>query len=309
MVTGNITLYAKWDVAMQAVSEDRVEYYWIDEHGNLATTSGGAATVAPGGTLTITAQSAGYIVRQWHLDGIDTGQSGNTYTFSSTAIGKHTVGLFVEKDGRFYNTNITITVGLYTVTFNANSATSGTTPSPQIVQHGSNITLPGQGSLLRTGYTFGGWNTNSSGTGTNYNAGAFYTPTGNITLYARWTQTRTSTVTIAMYDSYGDGWNGCALRINVNGVQRANNATISSGSTNTYTFSVTTGDIVQLYWVAGSYQDEVSFIVYYADTPPSPAFTASNNSSWSGSNALIYRLRGAMNNISGGTLLGSFTAR
>jgi uncharacterized repeat protein (TIGR02543 family) len=108
-VTGNIILYAKW-VALQTVSPDSIEYYWIDQHDNLVTTSGGTTSVASGTTLTITAQSTGYVGRQWYLNGKDTGQSGNTYTFSSTTAGRHTVGLFVEKDGRLYNTNITITV-------------------------------------------------------------------------------------------------------------------------------------------------------------------------------------------------------
>jgi uncharacterized repeat protein (TIGR02543 family) len=75
----------------------------------------------------------------------------------------------------------------YTVTFNANGG-SGTTPTAQTVTAGASIILPG-GSyqpLSRSGYTFGGWNTNTSGTGYNYNAGSPYTPTGSITLYARW---------------------------------------------------------------------------------------------------------------------------
>jgi hypothetical protein len=111
-----------------------------------------------------------------------------------------------------------------------------------------------------------------------------------------------------MYDSNSDGWDGGgALRISVNNSDIASNVRVSSGNSNTYTFNVTTGNVVQLYWVAGSYQGENSFIVYYTGTPPSPAFTSSNNSSWSGSNALVYKLRGTMDNISGGTLLGSFT--
>ncbi|WP_461255308.1 hypothetical protein [Treponema sp. R80B11-R83G3] len=116
-----------------------------------------------------------------------------------------------------------------------------------------------------------------------------------------------NSVTIDMYDSDNDGWNGGgALRINVNGVDTETSVRVS-GSYDTYTFNVTTGDVVQLYWVTGSYQGENSFIVYYTNTPPSPAFTTSNNSSWSGSNALVYKLRGTMDGISGGTLLGSFT--
>jgi hypothetical protein len=95
---------------LQTVSDNRIEYYWVNEHGSLVTTSDGAPTVTIGETLTITAQSAGYVVKQWHLNGMNTGQSGDTYNFTSTVTGKHTVGLFVEKDGKLYNTNITITV-------------------------------------------------------------------------------------------------------------------------------------------------------------------------------------------------------
>ena len=46
------------------------------------------------------------------------------------------------------------------------------------------VTLP---TPTRTGYTFGGWNTKSDGTGTNYAAGASFKPTAATTLYAQWT--------------------------------------------------------------------------------------------------------------------------
>jgi len=166
----------------------KIEYYWVDEHGSLATTSGGATTVAAGAILTITAQGEGYTVKQWYVDGINTGQSGNTYNFSSTTSGKHTVGLFVEKDDKTYNTNIVITVNYLTVTYNINGGT-GTTPAA--AQNITSTTLPSSTGFSRTGYTFGGWNTSSTGTGTNYNGGVSYTPTSNITLYAKWTCTVT----------------------------------------------------------------------------------------------------------------------
>jgi len=89
---------------------NRFEYYWVDQHDSLVTTSGNAITLISGETLTITAQSEGYIVKQWYLDGLDTGQSGNAYIFSSTKKGKHVVSLVVEKGGMIYNTNIIITV-------------------------------------------------------------------------------------------------------------------------------------------------------------------------------------------------------
>ncbi|MCL2067053.1 MAG: hypothetical protein FWG99_06275 [Treponema sp.] len=225
---------------LQTVPVNRFEYYWVDAHDSLVTTSGGATSIIAGGTLTITAQGTGYVVKHWHLNGIDTGQSGNTYAFSGTTTGKHTVGLFVEKDGKLYNTNIMIAV------------------------------------VYRT-------------------------------------------VTIDMYDSFGDGWNGAALRINVNGSNLSPNATVSSGSSyDNYTFTVSVGDAVQIYLSAvGSYPSEISFIVYYSDTPPSPLHSPSGSTGsantyglngWSGSNALLYRGRGSLSSSTPTTTpLGSFT--
>jgi hypothetical protein len=97
-------------ITLQAVSENRIEYYWVDQHDNLVTTSGGATTIAPSSNLIITAQGEDYVVKQWYLDGLDTGQSGITYNFSSITTGKHIVSVIVEKNGKPYNTNITITV-------------------------------------------------------------------------------------------------------------------------------------------------------------------------------------------------------
>ena len=214
---------------LQPVSPGRFEYFWVNEHGQLVTTSNGATLVAPGDTLTITALGTGYSVKHWYLNGIDTGQNGNSYNFSSSITGKHTISLFVEKGGKIYNSNIVIEVLLFTVTFDANNATSGTPPSP--INTASNITIPGQGTLERTSYTFAGWNTNSSGTGTNYNAGSSFTPTGNITLYARWNITYTITYNIN---------NGTGITPTVQAVNPGSNVLLSSGSEFTrtgYTFT------------------------------------------------------------------------
>lgn len=71
-------------------------------------------------------------------------------------------------------------------TFNENNAATMTAQWNSSTSRGS-ITLPAASTVLRSGYTFAGWNTNSAGTGTNYNAGASYTPSANGTLYAKWT--------------------------------------------------------------------------------------------------------------------------
>jgi uncharacterized repeat protein (TIGR02543 family) len=121
-------------------------------------------------------------------------------------------GLTEFSDGRFYllrfdgskfilveNMQLTLAkilgLSIYSVTFNINGG-SGTTPAVQTVNSGSSLTLPNGNGLSRSGYTFGGWNTNSSGTGTNYNAGSSYTVTGNVTLYAKWNTVYTVTFSI-----------------------------------------------------------------------------------------------------------------
>jgi hypothetical protein len=83
-------------------------------------------------------------------------------------------------------------IRMFTIAFSANGAT-GMVPA-QLVLDGMPITIPGAGSLVRSGYVFDGWNTNPQGTGTNYqpgqsyivNAGQFYIVNATVTLYAKW---------------------------------------------------------------------------------------------------------------------------
>lgn len=84
----------------------------------------------------------------------------------------------------------------YSVTYNANNATSGTVPTDATAySSGATVTVKGNtGNLERTGYTFGGWNTNAEGTGTNYTAGSGqFQISANTTLYAKWNPTYTVT--------------------------------------------------------------------------------------------------------------------
>ncbi|MBE7018678.1 MAG: hypothetical protein E7413_02220 [Ruminococcaceae bacterium] len=69
----------------------------------------------------------------------------------------------------------------YTVTYNANS---GSVSPASATYEGTALTLPNP---TRTGYTFNGWYTAASGGTKVGNAGAEYTPSSNITLYAQWT--------------------------------------------------------------------------------------------------------------------------
>jgi len=122
-----------------------------------------------------------------------------------------------------------------------------------------------------------------------------------------------------MYDSGNNGWGGNgALRITVNGTDiaiavvkvyatAADNTPNNQKAANTYTFTATIGDTIQIYWVAGAVQNENSFIAYYTDTPPIPSFTAANNATWDGANAVLYKLRGTMNTTKNGALFGTIT--
>jgi len=78
----------------------------------------------------------------------------------------------------------------YSVSYNANGATSGTVPvDSNNYAAGATVTVLGNtGGLAKTGYTFAGWNTKADGTGTSYAAGSIFTMgSANVTLYARWT--------------------------------------------------------------------------------------------------------------------------
>ena len=75
----------------------------------------------------------------------------------------------------------------YTVTYNANQATSGEVPDAQTKEYDVPLTLSANsGHLARTGFTFSGWNTNPDGTGTDYAEGGTYTANASVTLYAKW---------------------------------------------------------------------------------------------------------------------------
>ena len=67
---------------------------------------------------------------------------------------------------------------------------------------------------------------------------------------------------IALFDSFGDGWNGGKVTVYVNGVPVLSDITLSSGAGPEYhTFSVDTGDVISTSYVAGSFSYENSYII------------------------------------------------
>ena len=179
--TGNVTLYAKWNRTPISVTQYTVRYY---SNGGNSTPS--AQTVNAGSSVTLASaisrnadSSYTYTFAGWNTNSNGTGtnyNAGASYT--------------VNSDINLYAKWTATPIQKYTVTYNANGGNS--TPSSQQVNTGSSVTLASAISRNADSsytYTFAGWNTSSDGTGTNYNAGASYTPTGNVTLYAKWNRT------------------------------------------------------------------------------------------------------------------------
>ena len=77
----------------------------------------------------------------------------------------------------------------YTVTYNANSASSGSVPTDSTsYQQGATVTvLNNTGNLVRTDNSFVEWNTAADGSGTTQATGStFVMGSANVTLYAQW---------------------------------------------------------------------------------------------------------------------------
>ena len=129
-----------------------------------------------------------------------------------------------------------------TIIFNINNG-NGETPSPKTVISGTSITLPSAYGLSRTGFTFGGWNTNNAGTGTNYDSNSSYTVMSSVTLYARWDVIATGT------------WKTSALS---NGATGGGGMLIGSSSTYTLTLSDYSTFLLEELYVSYKYTNNYS---------------------------------------------------
>lgn len=115
--------------------------------------------------------------------------TGTTNTGKSIQKNKTTAANF----GSYGNTqnDLTLYIAGYRVIYDKNGATGGTVPNDATV-YGDNATATikaNTGTLVKTGYTFAGWNTAANGSGTDVSAtgSATRTITAGLRLYAKWT--------------------------------------------------------------------------------------------------------------------------
>jgi len=170
-VTGNVTLYVRW-IPIRTITFDGNGLTSGDPPEPVLADSGTAIRLPNNRTLV----RAGYSFGGWNTNNTGTG-------IGYRADSAYTVTINVTLFARW--------IPIYSVTFNGNNQTSGDPPEPMLADSGTTITLPGNRTLAKTGYIFGGWNTNNAGTGIRYNADSAYTVTGNVILYAMWMPTLT----------------------------------------------------------------------------------------------------------------------
>ena len=192
MGSANVTLYAQWSAAATYT----VTYFG---NGNLSGTpptdgnqyAAGAKVTVMGNTGNLT--KSGYTLARWNTAANGTGTAyshGATFVISSA-----NVNLYAQWTP----------AATHTVTYSINGATSGAPPlDPSQYVSGAQVTvLENSGGLVKTGYTFTGWNTAAGGSGTTYAPGNIFTMgSTNVTLYADWTaSSSTYRVTYAPNDA------------------------------------------------------------------------------------------------------------
>jgi uncharacterized repeat protein (TIGR02543 family) len=177
--TASFSLFAQWSANSLTVSFDSQGGSSVEAG---STVTGGSIAASPGSPTRV-----GYTFTGWF-----TGSSGGSavsfpYSHGQTA----SFSLFAQWS-----------VITFAVTFSGNGSTGGSAPGSQTKTHGVALTLAANtGSLVKSGYTFAGWNTQADGSGTAYAASASYTADAILALFAQWTA-NTLTVT---YNSQSGG--------------------------------------------------------------------------------------------------------
>ncbi len=177
LLNADTTLFAKWETAN----------YVVSFNANSATSGAVPASITGVQVSTTVPDNTGNLVRAgYSFAGWNTLASGlgADYAANSTFSPTSNTVLFAKWTK----------LPTYTITYDANGATSGGAPVAQTGIYASTMLDSNSGNLQKTGSYFAGWNTAADGSGTTYNSGSTYTPTTNVTLYALWSANPTFTL-------------------------------------------------------------------------------------------------------------------
>jgi uncharacterized repeat protein (TIGR02543 family) len=199
LANGSGTNYAAGATAQTFVADTALFAKWTANtysitYGSNSATSGTVPTsqsyTTAGAALTISTNSGSLVRTGYTFEGWNTSADG-----SGTAYAVSQSNVTLISSVTLYANWLGIT---YAISYDANGSASGTVPSAQsYTSGGSTLTIAtNSGNLAKLGFFFAGWNTASSGTGTDYVAGVIGQTFGSdLILYAKWTITPSSTVT------------------------------------------------------------------------------------------------------------------
>jgi uncharacterized repeat protein (TIGR02543 family) len=209
MGAANVTLYAKWTANPFSVAFDKND---IAATGTMA-----AQSIASGSSANLTAnafQKAG-----WNFAG---------WATSST-------GAVAYADGASYTMGVAnvilyakwTLIPSYTITFDKNDAAATGTMSQQSIVSGLSATLT-TNSFVKTGWSFAGWATSSTGAVAYANGASYTMGAANVTLYAKWTLIPSYTITFDKNDAAATGTmlqqsiaSGSSANLTANAFQKA----------------------------------------------------------------------------------------
>ena len=168
-VVENVTYKALWTANKHTVK------YEITIPDDVSYTKPSDEQIAFGTSVTVKPNPTGYSTKKYSFSG-----------WSSTDV-TIDAGSFTMPDKDVTITGSFTENGKVTLTYNANGATAGTAPAPVTDYTEVSETIKDKGDLVKTGYTFAGWNASPDGSGTVYAVGTTHTFTQNTTIYAKWT--------------------------------------------------------------------------------------------------------------------------
>lgn len=152
-------------------------------NGNTAGTAPAATAAEPGADITVS--DAGSLARtDYEFIGWNAKANGTGMFYAADAT------LSISANTTLYAQWNYIGTTFHTVTYAGNGNTSGDPPYDNLSPYipASTVTVLGNTEAMTKdgGFVFAGWNTATNGGGTHYAAGATFSITGDVTLYAKW---------------------------------------------------------------------------------------------------------------------------